>query len=294
MDDFESLRIFVCVARELSVTGAARRLGKSPSNVTTKLQKLEASLGVDLLVRTGKRISLSHAGEMFLDYAEKLLALRAESMHVVTGGRAPGTIRIGSMEATAASRLPDCLASFDAAFPEVRLELRTGPSMTLMDDVRSGRIDCAFLAIPPSFLGSEWSDRLEVLDLVFQDAWEESLLLLSPKGIADLQNSTLRTLAAFPPGCTYRRIAEETLNLPESDDWTVQETSSYHVMVALASTGRCVTVLPESVLDTMKMPETLDVTPLCRVKTQLAWRKGYETPAFSQFLSHLSGAGLGR
>lgn len=288
MDDFESLRVFVCVAEELSVTGAARRLGKSPSNVTTKLQKLEANLGADLLVRTGKRISLSHAGEMFLDYAEKLLALRAESMHVVTGGRAPGTIRIGSMEATAASRLPDFLASFHTAFPAVRLELGTGPSMKLMDDVRSGRLDCAFLAIPPSFLDSALSDRLEVLDLVFEDAWEESLLLLHPEGFAGVQDSTVRTLAAFPPGCTYRRVAEEALGIPESDDWTIQETSSYHVMVALASTGRCVTVLPESVLKTMKIPATLDSTPLGIVKTQVAWRKGYETPAFGQFLSTLA------
>ncbi|WP_110655040.1 LysR family transcriptional regulator [Salinicola halimionae] len=293
MDDFESLRIFVCVAEELSVTGAARRLGKSPSNVTTKLQKLEANLGAELLVRTGKRISLSHAGEAFLDYAAKLLSLRAESMHVVSGGRTPGTIRIGSMEATAASRLPDFLASFNTAFPAVRLELGTGPSMKLMDDVRSGRLDCAFLAIPPSFLDSALSDRLEVLDLVFQDAWEESLVLLSPRGIADQQDSTVRTLAAFPPGCTYRRIAEETLNIPESDDWTIQETSSYHVMVALASTGRCVTVLPESVLGTMKIPETLISTPLRRVKTQVTWRKGYGTPAFDQFLGHLSGTDFG-
>lgn len=283
MDDFESLRVFVCVAQELSVTGAARRLGKSPSNVTTKLQKLEANLGADLLVRTGKRISLSLAGETFRDYAEKLLALRAESMHVVTGGRAPGTIRIGSMEATAASRLPGFLASFNTTFPAVRLELGTGPSMKLMDDVRSGRLDCAFLAIPSSFVDSALSERLEVLDLVFRDAWEESLMLLSPSD----GEQTVRTLAAFPPGCTYRRVAEEALGIPESDDWTIQETSSYHVMVALASTGRCVAVLPESVLRTMTLPATLARQPLGKVKTQLAWRKGYETPAFDQFLSTL-------
>ncbi|MCK0769748.1 LysR family transcriptional regulator [Chromohalobacter canadensis] len=291
MEDFESLRVFVCVANELSVTGAARRLGKSPSNVTTRLQKLEASVGAELLVRAGKSFSLSAAGEVFLDYAERMLSLRSETMHVVSGGRSPGSIRIGSMEATAASRLPGLLAAFHTSFPEHGVDLTTSPSIRLLDDVRSGKIDGAFLAIPPSFIESPLSEKLDVLGLEFHDAWEESLVLLHPDiGIENLglDDVSVNKLAAFPLGCTYRRIAEEYLGIPERKEWEIQESPSYHVMVALACTGRYATVLPESVYQTLLPPDNLKCIPLCKVTTKLAWRKGYDTPVFEDFRNTLN------
>ncbi|SFC62499.1 DNA-binding transcriptional regulator, LysR family [Kushneria avicenniae] len=290
MEDFESLRVFVCVAKELSVTGAARRLGKSPSNVTTRLQKLEESVGAALLVRTGKRFALSETGEVFLGYAERLLSLREESLHVVSGGRAPGTIRLGSMEATAASRLPAFLASFHADFPDVRLELRTSPSLQLIDDVRAGRLDAAFLAFPPSSMDGTFPENKERLGLETLDVWEESLLLLHPavnQGAPGLDDVSVRTLAAFPQGCTYRRLAEEALQIPGSADWHIQESPSYHVMVALACTGRCATVLPESVYRTLAPVESLQPIPLGRVMTTLVWRAGYDTPTFRNFCATL-------
>ena len=147
--DSESLRIFCTVAAELNVTRAAGRLGRAPSNVTTRIQQLEADVGAELFVRTGKRLGLSTAGERFLDYARRLLALEDEARHVVTGGRDGGALRIGSMESTAASRLPDVLAAYHAGHPATRLQVATGPSRPLLEQVRTGRLDCAFLALPP-------------------------------------------------------------------------------------------------------------------------------------------------
>lgn len=80
--DLESLRIFRAVASELSITHAAARLGRVQSNVSTRVQQLETELGADLFVRTGKRMALSAAGERFLDYAQRMLALGEEARHV--------------------------------------------------------------------------------------------------------------------------------------------------------------------------------------------------------------------
>ncbi|MEG0881337.1 MAG: LysR family transcriptional regulator, partial [Janthinobacterium sp.] len=73
--DSESLRIFCSVASELSVTQAAARLARAPSSVTTRIQQLEADIGAALFVRTNKRMALTAAGERFLEYAQRLLAL---------------------------------------------------------------------------------------------------------------------------------------------------------------------------------------------------------------------------
>ena len=104
--DSETLRIFAAVAAELSITRAAARLGRAPSNVTTRIQQLESDLGTELFVRTGKRLSLSPAGERLVDYGARMLALEDEARQVVSGGGHAGVLRLGSMESTAAARLP--------------------------------------------------------------------------------------------------------------------------------------------------------------------------------------------
>lgn len=90
--ELETLKIFCAVAEERSVTRAAARLGRVPSNVSTRIQQLEADMGVELFVRTGKRMSLSTSGEYLVGYAQRLLALAEETKHVVTEGRYGGML----------------------------------------------------------------------------------------------------------------------------------------------------------------------------------------------------------
>jgi DNA-binding transcriptional LysR family regulator len=284
----ESLRIFCAVAAELSVTQAAARLGRAPSNVTTRIQQLEADFGVELLVRVGKRISLSTAGEQFLAYAERLLALEDEARQVVSGGASGGILRIGSMESTAASRLPAVLADFHANHPATQLVLRTGPSRQIVEHLRSGALDCAFAAFPDD--GADLGADLRQLGLRSMPVWAEELLLLLPPGEADVEDARqvrARSLAAFPQGCTYRSLAEDRLGIAGATAWRVQEMNSYHAMIACVAAGACVTVLPASVLALSGAPAALKTLPLGRLDTCLVWRDRFATPAFRAFAERL-------
>lgn len=283
----ESLRIFCAVAAELSVTQAAARLGRAPSNVTTRIQQLEADLGAELLVRVGKRISLSTAGEQFLAYAERLLALEDEARQVVSDGASGGVLRIGSMESTAASRLPAVLAAFHVDHPATQLVLRTGPSRQIVEQVRAGALDCAFAAFP-----DDGADLAE-MGLRSMPVWAEELSLLLPPGEADVEDARqvrARSLAAFPQGCTYRSLAQERLGIAGATDWRVQEMNSYHAMIACVAAGACVTVLPASVLALSGAPAALKTLPLGHLDTCLVWRDGFATPAFRTFAERLHAA----
>jgi DNA-binding transcriptional LysR family regulator len=285
--DLESLRIFTVVASELSITRAAARLNRAPSNVTTRIQQLENDIGVELFVRFGKRMILSTAGERFLEYGDRMLALEEEARHVVRGGVDGGVLRIGSMESTAASRLPAILASYHTNFPTTRIKLETGPSRSLLERVRTGKLDCAFAALA----GTQNDEAtLEEQGLSMRAMWDEELQLLLPGSETDVYSPSqvrLRSLAAFSQGCTYRAIAEETLGVIGNTEWYIQEMSSYHAMIACVAAGACVTLLPKSVLDLSGQLQNLKAISVGSVTTALFYRTSYDVPAFQNLLHQI-------
>lgn len=286
--DPESLKIFVTVADALSITQAAARLGRAPSNVTTRMQQLEADVGAALFIRTGKRITLSESGVRFLEYAQRLLALAEEARHVATAGRHGGTLRIGTMEATVASRLGPVLASFNLANPGTRIALTTGPSADLLARVRSGMLDCAFIALPQAVKNLR---GLRELGLMGRKLWREDLVLLLPAQDARarrVDQVRTRALAAFRQGCTYRERATSSLRMEADSAWVVHEMNSYHAMIACVAAGACVTLLPASVLALSPPAPALGRLASGHADTYLIWREGYDVPSFRQLLATLA------
>ena len=116
--DLAALAIFRAVAQEGSVTRAAERLQRVQSNVTTRVRQLEADVSATLFLREGKRMALTAEGELLLGYADRLLALAEEARQALRPGEPGGRLRLGSMESTAASRLPAPLARLHQQWPE--------------------------------------------------------------------------------------------------------------------------------------------------------------------------------
>ncbi|MCV4190078.1 LysR family transcriptional regulator NmoR [Pseudomonas aeruginosa] len=282
--DLSSLEIFRAVAREASVTRAAQQLQRAQSNVTTRIRQLEEDLGVELFLRDGKRMSLTERGSEFLAYAEQLLALADEARQSMHPAEPGGRLRLGSMESTAASRLPALLATYHKACPRVALEVSTGTSRALFDGVRARRLDCALVAARPG-----WAGELDGSGLRGEPLFREELLMILPAEhppVHDVAEVRLRTLAGFARGCTYRQLAEDSLGTP----LTVQEVGSYHAILACVAAGACVGVLPRSVLQLLGTPP-LRSLPLAEVDTWLVWREGYATAAFERWRGLLGQAG---
>jgi DNA-binding transcriptional LysR family regulator len=280
--DHTSLQIFCIVARELSITRAAKRLNRVQSNVTTRIQQLEEGLGVALFRRDGNRLSLSAEGERFLDYADRMLALAEEARQVLKPQAPSGALQVGAMESTAASRLPKPLALYHRRWPQVQLKISTGPSRSLLERVSNGLLDCAFVAIP-TCSNREPQAELGELGLTGEPIFKEELLMLLPPGHRPIRKPAdvaVHSLAAFPSGCTYRAIAEDWLG-HNSPALEIQEVSSYHLMFALVASGTCICLLPRSVLQLLPKPSAIQTHAINEADTWLVWRNGYETAAFA-------------
>lgn len=287
--ELETLRIFCAVAQEQSVTRAALGLKRVQSNVTTRIQHLEAELGVELFVRSGKRMLLSTAGQHLLGYAQQLLVLADVTLQAVSEGRYGGVLRIGGMECTAASRISSILAVYSARHFSTRTEFRCGTSRQLLEQLRIGQLDCAFLALPPALQSIE---KLGGFGLRAQLMWQEDLMLLLHESEAQVVTASdvrARALAVFALGCAYRDFAQQWLGTIGTTDWRTVEVGSYHQMTMCVITGECVAFLPRSVLNALRELPATKALQVGQVDTWLVWRQGGETPALQHLLLQLLG-----
>ena len=272
--DPTSLHIFLIVADETSVTRGAKQLGRAPSNITTRIQLLEEQVGALLFSREGKKMTLTREGQIFLGYAKKMVALATDARLALRKENQLAPLRVGTMESTAASRLPPVLATFNEAWPRVSLRLTLGATQELAKAVIADELDCALIAQPPD--QKEWAGMLgrEQHPLHATRVFQEELLLILPPNhppLRDAGDIRPTTLAALEPGCTYRRIAEHWLKL--GADVPTVELTSYHSILAHVVAGNAVGVIPRSVLDGMHWAADLAVHSLGAVDTLLISRK---------------------
>ncbi|RQH01573.1 LysR family transcriptional regulator [Paraburkholderia dinghuensis] len=278
--DLAALAIFRAVVRENGVTRAATKLNRVQSNVTTRIKQLEAQLGAELFTRDGRRLVLTPAGHTLLPYAERLLALADEARHAMKAGKPSGRLRLGTMESTAASRLPGVLARYHQAWPDVTLELETGTTGFLLERVREFEVDAALIAEP-----LDGPPETEVFESM--PVYREELVMLTPRGhrpIHEPGDVALSTLIAFERGCTYRSCVEKWYLEHGIRPTRVLELASYHAIVACVAAGAGVAVAPRSVLELQRNLDDVAVHSLGKrgqIDTLLLWRRGHFSPALA-------------
>jgi DNA-binding transcriptional LysR family regulator len=282
MMDLRDLRVFVAVVEEGGILKASRKLHRVPSNITTRIKQLEGSMNSQLFHRHKQRLHLSPSGELLLSYAVKLLRLADEATYALAGSAPSGTLRLGALESTTASRLPGVLAEYHKAFPAVKVELMTGTNDALIAAVLDRRVDAAFVAEAPT------DGELASLPL-----FTERLTLISAVSHAPVrkpQDVADDSVIAFPNGCAYRRRLYRWLGDTTGVTTRTLDLASYHAMVACVGAGAGVALVPESVLETMPLARVQRhalARQYSHVVTPLIWRPKEQSPALGVLVAQL-------
>jgi DNA-binding transcriptional LysR family regulator len=156
MGQMEQIRVFASVAEHDSFAQAAKHLNISASAATRHVSELERKLGVQLLVRTTRRVSLTLAGETYLTQVAPLLRGLEQADDSVRSeqGQIVGSLRISAPPALRTRLLPDLVARFRALHPRVVLNLQLSSRFV---DVVSEDYDMALrISEPPTDLSSVW------------------------------------------------------------------------------------------------------------------------------------------
>jgi DNA-binding transcriptional LysR family regulator len=272
--DLADLSIFRSVVRAGGITRAAEKLNRVQSNVTTRIRQLEADLGVQLFIREGKKLHLSPEGKLLLDYADRLLDLAQEAREAVHDAKPRGLLRLGTMESTAAMRLPVPMNAYLGRYPDVTLELRTGNTQMLASAVLAGDLDAALLSEP-------------VADAPFEKVpiYDEELVIVAAANhpqIRSPRDAKPQTVLAFEPGCSLRQRLEDWFAHHGEMPDRIVEITSYHAMLGCAVAGMGISLLPRNVLTTFPDARLLSLHSLPpgldRAPTVLIWRKGTHSP----------------
>lgn len=277
--DISDLEIFRAVVESGGVSRAAERLHRVPSNVTTRIRQLENDIGVQLFLREGNRLKISPAGEVLLGYSEKILGLASETLEALQDTTPRGRLCIGTMNSTAAVRLPAPLAEFHKRFPQVKLEIRSGSTRTLMTEVLSGVLETALVADPIP------DARLGMLKL-FND---ELVIVAEPEHekISTPENCAVDTLLVFGEGCAFRKRFEDWYSDSSVFPDRVIEIASYHAMLGCVVAGMGIALLPRSVLESLPAHSRVSVHKLPRKwnlsTTFIIWRKESKSSRVSAF-----------
>ncbi|MDI9913981.1 LysR family transcriptional regulator [Rhodococcus sp. IEGM 1379] len=139
------LRSFIAVERTGSFTTAAKHLGIRQPTVSGHIAKLEARVGRELLIRDTHRVELTTDGAAMLAFAREILDAQSRAMQYFGGEELSGQVRFGVSEDLVTDELPKILFKFRRDHPGVNMELTIGLSEEIHNQLRSGKIDLAFV-----------------------------------------------------------------------------------------------------------------------------------------------------
>jgi len=268
--DLTQLEVFRAIAEEGSVTAAAGKLHRVPSNISTRLRQLEDELGTALFSREKLRLHITDAGRTLLDYANRILALTEEARLQVSSQHPAGVFTLGAIESTAAVRLPPLIARYHQAWPEVELDLSTGPSGAMTDGLLAGEFSAVFIDGPPKH------PQLEGIPV-----FNEEMVLISSLNhppVTCAREISGATIYAFRANCSYRRLFENWFARENASPGKIFEMESYHGILACVSAGAGLALIPESMLESMPGRDSVSAWPLSDSMGELAiwlvWRKG--------------------
>lgn len=237
--EIKTLRTFLMVVDTGTVVEAAQRLHCVQSNVTARIRTLEEELGVALFTRSRSGMTLTSAGQVLVTHARQVIrAERDAKMAMTSLSETGGLIRVGSMESTIATRLPDCIAAFRKIRPDAEVGLTAGPTADLIALLLSGRIDVALIGGP-----------FDHPDLTQEPVFQEEMVLVTHRSVRTGTQARQSRLIVFRSGCSYRAFSETWLKTRGLGPNDILEMGTLDGILGCVATGVGVSLLPRSVAE---------------------------------------------
>ena len=272
--DLNLLRVFVSVANKKSISLASNELKCAQSNVTSRIKQLEKTMDLTLFHRVPKGVILTEHGERFYPKALEIIHKMEDALFSLKDNEKIGQLKVGSTECNAVVRISPFLIKLHEDFPQMQLELFTGTTKSVTEQILDYQVDIAFISGEPK------SDKLMVLRKI-----EEEIAILEPNS-SNVPNVTL----TFKEGCVYDEFLKDYY---EEKGIFVEKSLSFgslETILSCVKVGMGKTLLPMSIVKKMGYDKDIKITVLDKkeatIPTCLVCRKDY-IPSISEYLKKL-------
>ncbi len=242
--DTSLLRTFSILAETKSFTRTAEKIGRSQAAASMQIAKLEQLLDTQLFSRDKRNVTMTPDGEKLVGYARQIVLLSDSLISRFKEPDMQGEIRFGSPEDFATFYLPDILANFSKAHPQVALNVNCDLTLTLITAFENKEYDLIVIKQNPGDLypGAQplWRERL---------VWVGSGRAGQDTDFQDyIQKNSPLPLILSPSPCVYRARAIESLDAHRVE-WKVAYTSpSIAGTIAAVKAGLGVAALPRKMV----------------------------------------------
>ncbi|MFE9023142.1 LysR family transcriptional regulator [Streptomyces sp. NPDC007808] len=256
MIEARHLRVLRAVAATGSFSAAGRELGCTQPAVSQQMKALEASVGTPLLVRSGREMRLTQAGEALVRHAAGILAglTAAEEEVAAIAGLRAGRVRLVSFPSGSSTLVPAALAALRAAHPGTRVSLEEAEPPKSVEMLREGDCD---VALAFRYEGAAGAPAGEWDDLVVRPLLTDRLVALVPERhrLARARAVAIEDLAAEPwiAGCP--RCRGQLIEVCEGAGFTPRidfATDDYPAVVGLVGAELGVAVLPQLAVESVR------------------------------------------
>jgi DNA-binding transcriptional LysR family regulator len=305
MHDLRRLRAFHAVAKSGSFSAAARDLGYTQSVVSHHVAALESEFGLTLVNRGTRPVTITDAGTRLLRHTESALGsiAAAEDELRAVAGLESGTLRIGAFLSASNSFVPEALARFEAAHPDVQIRLEHVEEPEELRHLRSGDLDLAVAYR----VQEQFTNRRDQPDKGFDEAYladdpyrvvlptSHPLVRRRELAVADLAGERFTA----PPGGgfhPYRILLERLCAEAGFEPNIVYEVNDVTVARAFVAAGLGVAVLPELALpptqNDVAVRPVRDIQPFRSIHA--TWLRGRQVPAVAHMVRYLADTATAR
>ncbi|GGR48242.1 LysR family transcriptional regulator [Streptomyces cinereoruber] len=285
--ELQQMRYVIAVAETTSFTRAAQRCLVVQSALSHQIARLEKELGARLFERTSRRVRLTPAGAAFLPAARQCLdaAERAAAEVAAAVGEVRGRLAVGLIPTVAAVDVPAVLKDFQQRHPKARISLSVGASDELVEQVRQGEIEVAFLGIPVTARPrGVMARKLAQERLVAVVAPDHPLAGEASVDLRRLSSEVFVDLPAKTAGRTQSDLAFTAAGLTRE---VAFEVTNADYLARLVGAGLGVALLPPAYVAGLAGMATIEVTDAPARAEYVIWGRESRTPAATAFLELL-------
>ncbi len=251
--DIKQLTYICTVAEYKSITKAAKHLYISQPSLSHYISKLEEELGVRLFDRTTNPISLTYAGEKYVEAAYDMLNTQSSMLKELSdiSQSKKGRIKIGMPRERATYMMPLMMSEFKKVFPNTEIQMIEGNTSLLMNYLEKGRVD--YVIAPKTYLKGDFD---------FEHIYSDPLLLIISHELADKYKIPtgevdISLLKGMPyisreSGQSIRETVRNLLGKRNIEMDVVIETASNMTAYRLATAGLGAAIVPEMTLKIIK------------------------------------------